>query len=334
MPIERNRRKTFDHPAVYTYLILICLVCWIAGYTVSLGYPVPEGSDGGLLWRQVCALLPDKLWAYLVGFLLMLGGGYLLYRFNYALSLIREKTFLPLLLFVLFSSSNPSFFPLKATSIGLFCMVLAVYYLFTSYHNPYSMRTAFKASFLIALGSLLWVHILWFLPLFWVGMYNFRCLAPKTFVASVLGALTVYWFVLGWAVWQMDFTVFSVPFTSLLDFDFGHFRLEERWADWLSILYTVMLVVFAFINIRMHEYEDSLRSRQFLSFLLLFFAWAFLLFCVYEHAAEEFIHLASLPAVILIAHLFTSRRNRYMFWLFWISILFYPILLFVQLWNI
>jgi len=264
----------------------------------------------------------------------MIGGGYLLYRFNYALVLIREKTFLPFLLFVLLSSTNPHFFPLKATSVGVFCMVLAVYQLFTSYHDPSSMMNAFKATILIAVGSLLWVHILWFVPLFWIGMYNFRCLSPKTFTGSVLGVVIVYWFVLGWAVWKMDFSVFTIPFTSLLHFDFAHFNMEERWIDWVVLIYTTILVVIAFINIRTHEHEDSLRSRQFLSFLMLFFVWALILFCVYENSSEEFIHLASMPAAILYAHFFTSRRNRYTFWLFLFTILFYPFLLFIQLWSI
>ncbi len=221
--IERKRKRTYDHPAVFTYLIVICLVCWVAGYTVSLGYPVPEGLEGSPVWSGLCKLFPGRRFAYIMGFLLMVGGGYLLYRLNYALVLIREKTFLPLLLFILLSSTNPNLFPLRATSVGFFCMVLAIYQLFTSYHDPSSMMNAFKATLLIAAGSLLWVHILWFLPLFWIGMYNFRCLAPKTFMGSVLGVVVVYWFVLGWAVWKMDFSVFTIPFESLLSFDFIHF---------------------------------------------------------------------------------------------------------------
>ncbi|MDF9831101.1 hypothetical protein [Parabacteroides sp. PF5-6] len=332
--MERQRKRTYDHPAVFTYLIAICLVCWIAGYAVSLGYPVAEESSGTLFWDRLCGLFPDKLFAYILGFVLMGGAGYLLYRFNYALVLIREKTFLPLLLFALLSSTNPNFFPLKATSIGVFCMLLAIYQLFTSYHDPFSMVRTFKTALLIAFGSLFWVHILWFLPLFWIGMYNFRSLTPKTFISSVLGVLTVYWFVLGWAVWEMDFSLFTTSLVSLSDFGFTHFDLEGRWADWLSLIYTVILVVIAFANIRTHEHEDSLRSRQFLSFLMLFFVWALVLFCVYENSSGEFVHLASMPAAILYAHLFTSRRNRYTFGLFLLTIVFYPILLFVQLWSI
>jgi hypothetical protein len=211
-------------------------------------------------------------------------------------------------------------------------MLLAIYQLFISYHDTSSTANAFKMSLLIAAGSLLWTPVLWFLPLFWIGMYNFRCLALKTFMASVLGGMVVYWFVLGWAVWKMDFSVFTIPFDSLLPFDFIYSR--GRWTNWLSLACTVILAVIAFINIRTHEYEDSLRSRQFLSFMMLFLIWALILAGICGNYGREFIHLANMPVAVLYAHFFTARRNRYTFWLFLFTTVFYPLLFFLQLWNI
>jgi hypothetical protein len=316
---ELKRKRTYDHPAVFIWIIVVCLLCRVAGYYTSTDFPFPR-------------LFPDRLYAYVAGILLMVGGGYLLYRLNYALVLIREKTFLPFLLFVLLSSTNPDFLSLKASSVVFFCMLLAVYQLFISHHNTSSTANAFKSALLIAAGSLLWVHVLWFIPLFWIGMYNFRCLAPKTFMGSVLGLMVVYWFVLGWAVWKMDFSVFTIPFDTLLSFDFTH--LKGNWTGRISLIYTVLLAVIAYVNVRTHEHEDSLRSRQFLSFLMLFLIWALILSGIYGNYSGEFIYLSSMSASVLYAHLFTSRRNRYTFRLFLFTIVLYPALCFLQLWSI
>jgi len=329
---ERKRKRIFERPAILIYLIAISLLCWVIGYEVSLGYPIEEELGGTPLWNRFCHLLPGKLFTYIIGLVLLVGGGYLLQRANYALVLIREKTSLPFFLFILLLSSNPNFFPLKATSIAVFCMILAIYQLFTSYHEPLSMVKAFKASFIIAIGSLLWIHILWFLPLFWFGMYLFRCLSSRSFIASLLGVLTVYWFVLGWAVWQGDYTVFTIPAASLVNFSIAHFRLDS-WLDWCSLIFTILLTILASVNILTYEHEDSLRSRQFLSFLMLFAMWALGLFFLYEHSSEEFIHVAVVASATLIAHFFVARRNRFTFYLFLFTIVFYPFLLFVQLWN-
>lgn len=109
------------------------------------------------------------------------------------------------------------------------------YQLFTTYHDPEAREKAYSAALLIGIGSLLWVHLLWFLPLFWLGMYNFRSLTSRTFIASLLGVATVYWFLLGWCVWQRDFTLFNVPFSTLFKV-----RLLATdgivLLDWISIM--------------------------------------------------------------------------------------------------
>lgn len=204
---------------------------------------------------------------------------------------------------------------MKSTSVGVFCLILAIYQLFTAYHDPEAREKAYSAALLIGIGSLLWVHLLWFLPLFWLGMYNFRSLTPRTFIASLLGVATVYWFLLGWCVWQKDFTLFSVPFSTLFKV-----RLLATdgivLLDWISIMAIALLTVVASLNIVMHDTEDSLRSRQFLSFLIAMSVWAFSLYFLYEQVSEEFLETACVPASILIAHFFTVTRGKIVFWSF------------------
>lgn len=207
-----DKRNYFDKPGIIIYVLGICLLCWVVGYLTSLGYPVYEEKGDTPLWVLLCRLLPNKLFTYVIGFALMLGGAFLLHRANYALVLIRDKTLLPFLLFILLLSTDAYFFPLKSTSVGVFCLIFAMYQLFTSYHDPEATGKPFKASFIIGLGSLLWVHLLWFLPVFWYGMYRFRSLSPKTFAASLIGVITIYWFVFGWSVWKEDYTPFTANY--------------------------------------------------------------------------------------------------------------------------
>ena len=189
-----GRRYTIATPMTHLYMLCACIFCWIVGYVDSVGYPVYGEVTAPPLWNALCLVLPGKLFTYLIGFLLMAGGAFLVHRVNYALMLIREKTLLPFLFYALLTSTNPDFFPLKSTSVGVFCLILALYQLFTSYHDPDATDKAYNASLIISIGSLLWIHILWFLPLFWLGMYNFRTLNIRTFVASLFGISTVYCF--------------------------------------------------------------------------------------------------------------------------------------------
>lgn len=327
-----SRKLNFSAMQIFIPILLACFVCWVISYLYSVGYPVYGEVSATPLWNTICQALPGKGVTYLIGMALMFGGAFLLHRANYALALIREKTMLPFLFYVLFISTNPDFFPLKSTSLGVFCLILAIYELFTSYHDPEARSKAYNAALLIGIGSLLWIHLLWFIPLFWVGMYNFRSLTPRTFAASVLGAGTVYWFLLGWCVWQQDFSMFTVPFSVLFKIRFlsteGIVLL-----DWISIIAIALLTVVASVNIITHDYDDTLRSRQFLSFLIIMSIWAFCLYFLYEQASEEFLETACVPTSILIAHFFTVSRGKIVYGSFYATIILLFALLFIRLWN-
>lgn len=327
-----GQRYQIGTQATYSFLLVACLFCWLLGYVTSIGYPVYGEVTATPLWNSLCALMPGKPLTYLIGFLLMLGGAFFVQRANYALVLIREKSYLPFLLFALLTSSNPNFFPLKATSAAVFCLILALYQLFMSYHDPDSTDKAYNAAFLIGIGSLLWIHILWFFPLFWLGMYNFRSFTPRTFIASLLGVSTVYWFLLGWCVYAHNYTPFTQPFGSLLRIQLMHVAGTDLM-DWMQILLTALLSVVASANILTHEYEDNLRTRQFLAFLILMLGWSFGQFFLYAQSSEEFLEISCIPAALLIAHFFTVKRGRYLYWSFYLSILLYVSLLLFRLWN-
>ena len=61
----------------------------------------------------LCLVLPGKLFTYLIGFLLMAGGAFLVLWVNYALMLIREKTLLPFLFYCLVDKYKPGFLSLE-----------------------------------------------------------------------------------------------------------------------------------------------------------------------------------------------------------------------------
>lgn len=327
-----GRQYYIDTPATYFCLLGVSLFYWIFGYIYSIGYPVYSEVSATPLWDAVCRLLPNKTITYVVGILLIAGGAFLIHRANYILVIIREKTYMPPLLYILFLSTNPSFFPFKSTSIGVFCLILALYQLFVSYHNPMSVGRAFNAALFIGIGSLLWVHILWFLPLFWLGMFNFKSLSLRTFLASLMGICTVYWFLLGWCLLRGDFSAFTIPFTAFAKISLFD-MMGGRTIDWVIIILIGLFVLTASINIVTHEHEENIRTRQYLYFLISFFIVAFALFFLYESSSDEYFCVACVPASLLIAHMFAVRKGKKWYLFYHISTWLFIALTFIRLWN-
>ncbi|GHV52716.1 hypothetical protein FACS1894181_16020 [Bacteroidia bacterium] len=305
-----------DIPFNYVLLVGMSLFFWIAGYSESAGYPVYSGVSSTPLWATVCRMLPNKAVTYLIGVLLLAGGAFLIYRANYMLIIIREKTYMPFLFYLIFISSNTDFFPLNSASLGVFCLILAFYQILTTYHNTNVIPQIYNSALLIGAGSLLWVHILWFVPVFWYGMYSFKSMTLRTFLAFLTGLATVYWFLLGWCVWTEDFSFFSIPFASLLKTGFPAFGLGP--VDWLSMGCLLSVGLLAVVNILLHEYDDSLRTRQFLFFIILFGIVPFGLSFIYEQQSTEFLEVSCMPLAILIAHFFTTSKSRWLKWLYYL----------------
>ena len=328
---SHSRRQTISGMPTFVAVLVACVGCWVISYMNSVGYPVYGEVNAPPLWNAICQALPGKAFTYGIGMLLMFGGAFLIHRANYILVLIREKTLLPFLFYVLFVSTNPDFLPLKSTSPGVFCLILAIYQLFISYHDPEAKSNAYHAALLLGVGSLLWVHILWFLPLFWMGMYNFRALNMRTFLASLLGIGTVYWFLLGWCVWLRDFTPLTIPLGALLKIGFP-VSPEIGLPGWAGILWVASLTIASAINIITHEFEDVLRTRQYLFFLIALSVWAFALYFLYGQASEEFLETACVPTSMLIAHFFTVMRGRAVTWVFYSTIVLFISLLILRLW--
>lgn len=311
---------------------LICALSWVASYILSIGFPMKEGSTAVELWHFICTSITDKTLAYGIGFVLMMSGAFLLHRVNYILVLIREKTWLPFWVYVFLISTNLTFMPFIASSIGVFCLTISIYLLFTSYHIEQSEGKAYKTAFILALGSLFWSQMLWFIPIFWIGMYNFRAFKPRTFAASLLGLATVYWCVLGWCVWKNDFSLFTQLFATITDFEFLVVR-NYAWIDLIPVFLVAIITLVASLDVLFYNYTDSIRSRQSLTFLVWLAAVAVVFMLIYNNSTEEFLQIACIPASILSVRLFLVKRSRLTYGIFVSTLLLLTAYLFVRLWN-
>lgn len=328
---EENGRRIIAGKRTFTFTILISIICWFVGYISNVGFPIVASTHPMPLWSSLCHLIPDKETAYLLGIILMFGGAFLIHRINYVLNLVREKTVLPFLFFVLFVSTNPDFFPFKSALISVICLVLGMYQLFLSYHGPSDCRRAFNWAMIIALGSLFWIQIVWFYPLFWFGMYHLRSLSFRSFIASLFGAGIVYWFLLGWCTWTGSFFFLTNTFSSLFNFKF--ILLNGGILGLVGIGYMLLLALVASFNILAREYADNLRTREYLSFLIVFAFWSFLFYFLYDYSSEEFLAITYIPVSILLGHFFTVNWSKWLSYLFFFTVTLFISILFIRLWT-
>jgi hypothetical protein len=285
-----------------------------------------EGLPATSLWRWITDFLPSRLSVFVAGALLLCGIAGLMQYANYFLILFRERTKLPFCLFLLLNSANYGFIPLHAASVASFFLIFCMLELFKGYQDGMTPNSAYKALFLLGLGSLFWVHILWLLPLFWYGMYQFRLLNLRNIIASLLGIFTLYWMILGVCMWKQDYSIITTAVQDLTAFN-TDLPVELLQVERLAMpLVVFLLMAFFTLYLRFHKFEVGLRTRQFVLFLSAIAKYLIPFFILFENEQSGFLGLFNMPLSLLFTCfcVWADRKHATLFYV--IFILFFLIL--------
>jgi len=333
MGIHKQKKKwNISTSPNLIFTLLICAACWYSGYEYLLGFPVRIDSGTSLLWNEVCSFFTKRNYTYLTGFALLLLAAALFQRFNFRFVIVKGKTVLPFLLFLLLNSVNPDFFPVQPVSIAIILILFALFELFGSYQNQTAVGKSFNMMFFLCAGSLIWPYILWFIPVFWIGMYQFRMLDIRTFSASFLGIFTFFLFLAGWSIWVHNVTVFTNIADCLSDFRmvFANVSLFTEWLKPFCFFFFIIVLLF---HISSQETEKSIRTRHFLSFLFIFSFYAFFLSLFYANTFVDFECTFYLSASLLASYSFSGKEGIFSFILYFLIITALILFFFMRLWN-
>lgn len=181
-------------------------------------------------------------------------------------------------------------------------------FLFKSYQQARPTGSLFHAFVFIGLGSLLFPQLILFVPIFWIGAYNFQSLQPKSFFASLVGWSVPYWLLLGHALYYGQMELFCQPFRELVTF--APTRFDYQPWELATLGYLLVLFIVSAAHCLIAGYEDKIRTRSYLHFLIL------LNFCIFVYIGLQpvlSVHLMSFLLIgvsILAGHLFVLTNSR------------------------
>jgi len=327
-----KRIKTLSDWPTMLLTFTLSFICWGIGYFYSIGFPLTKGRVVLPFWDSLCDLFNYRIIGYLTGLLLLLLTAFIMQRISDVEMLIRERTRLPFMLFVLFISTNAGLLPFNEVIVVLLCLVFVIYELFKSYQQPEATGTLFNAGFFIGIAALFIPQVLWFVPLLWVGMYQFRSLSIRSLMASLVGVLLVYWFVLAWCTWKHDLSMFTSLFLSLGDFKI--LGLATTFQDYqIGTIGMILILVVALFHIKMDAFNNSVRVRQMLFFLLNMSIWTLFLMFLYGNDTDSFLAILSLSGSVLIAYFLENIPRRFRFVLYSFLLVFCAVSFALRVWN-
>ena len=176
------------------------------------------------------------------------------------------------------------------------------------------------------MASVGFIQIAFFVPIMWILMiFNILAFSAKSFIASLLGLITPYWFAAGlWLFETKSFSrltnMFSIQFPTLEWFNFSFSNLQQT----LVLGYIIFLFIIGSIHFLIDSIRDKIRVRQLYYAFMLMSAYALVLLLLLPQEYDMLIRVMTIAVSPLIGHFFAlthSKLSNILFFFLTISLL-------------
>ena len=285
-------------------VVIVCLLLW--------GISFRE-------WNELASMA-------IIGFI-----GYVMIEANTAFTLIRTRTSLPVSIYGWIATALFFLHSFEWINLIPLIFILSVFQLFRSYESSSPTNPIYHTFLFIGLGSLIFPQIVYFVPLFWGSMIPFRAMSGRSFLASLLGVITPYWFLFGYAFVYDKMELFWKPIQEMTHFypmAYNQLTLPEL-ISWGII--TILLIISS-IHYGYAAYMDKTRTRIYHSFVAFAGLWATLFSFLQPMHLQELMPIQLICMAFLSGHLFSLTRNRFSGILFIVIFAAFILLMIFNLW--
>lgn len=292
-------------------VILICTLCWVSVNFLFPGLITSATQEShSSFWQSVRdSLLPG--WAeQIVSFLVYAAIGYFLIELNNQFGIIRMRASMQTVIFFLLVTVCPEMHLLYAGDLVALALLISTYFLFRSYQQSQSSGNLFYSFFFIGAGSILFPQLTIFSVLWLLEAYRFQSLTPRSFCAALIGWTLPYWMLFGHAFFYNEMDLFYRPFIELVTFgEVFNLRVLPTWE--LAMLgYLLILFVVSAAHCIAAGFEDKIRTRAYLQFLIDLTIFLFLLIALQPIYCSALLPLLIISNSILIGHFFVLTNSK------------------------
>jgi hypothetical protein len=245
----------------------------------------------------------------LFSFVLILLLSFLLVNFNTTDIFINERTFLPAVIYSLFSGLFPHYQVLNPVLPASLFLMLAIRRIMESYRKNGIAFNFFDASLLIGTGSLFYANLIWFALLAIVGIAILRTWNIKELMLSILGLCTPLLLAAGiYYVAGKDLNLLVSAAKYNLFERAGEFYFSRITIAGLVIIgITILISIFHLISVINIK---KIRSRKTFTELIWTFIISGAVYFALPSASNELIFIAGIPLCYFLSHYFVFSKKR------------------------
>ena len=288
------------------------------------------------VWLQY-GLVSKGLWPQLACFIVSV---YLLIELSNHNALLRVRSRMVSSSFLALSCTGCFLFDSMTGAIVQLCTIISLMFLFQTYQDQQAAGRTFYAFLPVGVASLVFVQTLWFVPLLWVLMgTQLQSLSWRSWLASVIGLTTPYWFALLWLMMpfnipeggSIDLAPFAEHFAQLVSFQ--PISLQSLSIGMIAVfVFTLVLAAIGTMHFWQYSFEDKIRIRLLYGFFITMTTFTLVFVMVQPQHYGVLMRIGFVCASPLIAHVLTFTNSRLSNIFFFVAISLVLVLTTYNLW--
>lgn len=250
----------------------------------------------------------------IIALIFMLILGYMLIRIGARYVLMESRSFMPAIFFLLFSAALPQTQQVSPALVGsvfyLFCFAI----LLDVNDKPADTLSVFMAGIVLALGSMFYLKLIWFLPLIWISLATLRQVNWRELFYPVIAYLLMGLFLFTWHWGIMDNGAqFGQLISENLVFDTSYLKVFQPYHFSVFIFYGFFLLLVITASIYMIGRFQSKKTVVQIIYQVFFYMFiaGILFFAVISRLEPSTLVYITFPVSFVLSNFFHRKRNHW-----------------------
>jgi hypothetical protein len=314
-------------PSVFILITVVAMLLWLKSTITSAHFESYFDSVKMPFYLGIANIIGNSIiLSKVFGFIMLLFSAFSLLQFNSKHIIIKYRTYLPSLFYILLSSSFVPLQRLNPAVFASFFLIIAINQIFSVYDNSKPLDNIFKAGLFVGIAALFYLPAIFYFVLLLIAILIIKSIDFRDLTAALFGFLTPWFFYFSYHYLVNDnalaiFQIFEVTW---------NVRPAEKELGMLFIVFysfcgLIFVISSTFLLRSLPTQKISIRKFHtiFLWFILISGAITFFVpFC-----SVEMLYIASFPVSFIISNYFTFSKNKFWTESFFISLLVLSLLM-------
>ena len=234
--------------------------------------------------------------------------GYMLIRTGVRNVLLEFRSFMPALFFILFSFAMPESQQVTPALVGSVFYLFCFFILFDAHDKEPDTFSVFTAGLVLALGSMFYLKLIWFIPLIWISLGTLRPVTWRELVYPVIAMALMFLFLFTWYWVVLDnLAGFSGMIRDNLSFT-GSFH-PRHYSVYIYYGFCLLLVLIASVyTINRFQTRKTVVQNIYQVMFYMFVAGILFFLFIARFDPGSLVYIA-FPVAMILSDYFHRKRN-------------------------